>query len=44
MLVMLRLSLCVSKVCSLWTPSVKWSHGNWTLRCKVKGGGLAAAD
>ncbi|MGB8508432.1 MAG: site-specific integrase [Pyrinomonadaceae bacterium] len=38
MLVMLRLSLRVSEVCSLWASSVKWSHGRWTLRCKVKGG------
>jgi integrase/recombinase XerD len=39
MLVMLRLSLRVSEVCSLRASSVKWSHGRWTLRCKVKGGG-----
>ena len=38
MLVMLRLSLRVSEVCSLRTSSVKWSHGRWTLRCRVKGG------
>jgi integrase/recombinase XerD len=38
MLVMLRLSLRVSEVCSLRASSVKWSHGRWTLRCKVKGG------
>jgi integrase/recombinase XerD len=38
MLVMLRLSLRVSEVCSLRTSSMKWSHGRWTLRCKVKGG------
>jgi integrase/recombinase XerD len=38
MLVMLRLSLRVSEVCSLCASSVKWSHGRWTLRCKVKGG------
>lgn len=38
MLVMLRLSLRVSEVCSLTASSVKWSHGRWTLRCKVKGG------
>jgi integrase/recombinase XerD len=38
MLVMLRLSLRVSEVCSLKASSVKWSHGRWTLRCKVKGG------
>jgi site-specific recombinase XerD len=38
MLVMLRLSLRVSEVCSLRASSVIWSHGRWTLRCKVKGG------
>jgi integrase/recombinase XerD len=38
MLVMLRLSLRVSEVCRLRALSVKWSHGRWTLRCKVKGG------
>src|SRR3712207_3794250 len=38
MLVMLRLSVRVSEVCSLRVSSVRWSHGRWTLRCKVKGG------
>jgi integrase/recombinase XerD len=38
MLVMLRLSLRVSEVCSLRASSVRWSHGRWTLRCRVKGG------
>ena len=38
MLVMLRLSLRVSEVCRLRASSMKWSHGRWTLRCKVKGG------
>lgn len=38
MLVMLRLSLRVSEVCSLHASSMKWSHGRWTLRCRVKGG------
>jgi integrase/recombinase XerD len=38
MLVMLRLSLRVSEVCSLKSSSMKWSHGRWTLRCRVKGG------
>jgi integrase/recombinase XerD len=38
MLVMLRLSLRVGEVCSLRATSVRWSHGRWTLRCKVKGG------
>ncbi len=39
MLVMLRLSLRVSEVCSLRASSMKWSQGRRTLRCKVKGGG-----
>jgi integrase/recombinase XerD len=38
MLVMLRLSLRVAEVCSLRASSIKWSHGRWTLRCRVKGG------
>jgi integrase/recombinase XerD len=38
MLVMLRLSLRVSEVCSLRASSIKWSHGRWTVRCKIKGG------
>jgi integrase/recombinase XerD len=38
MLVMLRLSMRVAEVCSLKASSMKWSHGRWTLRCKVKGG------
>jgi integrase len=38
MLVMLRLSMRVSEACSLRASSIKWSHGRWTLRCKVKGG------
>jgi site-specific recombinase XerD len=38
MLVMLRLSLRVSEVCSLRSSSVRWSHGRWILKCKVKGG------
>jgi site-specific recombinase XerD len=38
MLVMLRLSLRVAEVCALRATSVKWSHGRWILRCKIKGG------
>ena len=38
MFVMLRLSMRVAEVCSLRASSIKWSHGRWTLRCKVKGG------
>jgi integrase len=37
MLVMTRLSLRVSEICSLRASSVKWSHGRWTLWSKVKG-------
>lgn len=42
MLMMLRLSLRVSEVCSLRASSVKWSHGRWTLRCKVKRAGRSS--
>ena len=38
MLIMLRLSLRVAEVCALKCSSIKWSHGRWTLRCKIKGG------
>ena len=38
LLVMLRLSLRVAEVCALKCSSIKWSHGRWTLRCKIKGG------
>jgi len=38
MLVMLRLSMRVAEVCLLRASFIKWSHGRWTLRCKVKGG------
>lgn len=38
MLIMLRLSLRVAEVSSLRVSSLVWSHGRWTLGCKVKGG------
>jgi integrase/recombinase XerD len=38
LLLMLRTSLRVSEACSLKASSMKWSHGRWVLRCKVKGG------
>jgi integrase/recombinase XerD len=38
LLVMLRLSLRLAEAGSLRVSSIKWSHGRWTLRCKVKGG------
>lgn len=38
MLVMLRLSLRLAEVSTLRRSSIKWSHGRWLLRCKIKGG------
>ncbi|MBA2502314.1 MAG: tyrosine-type recombinase/integrase [Pyrinomonadaceae bacterium] len=38
MLVMLRLSLRLAEASTLSTSSVRWSHGRWILRCKIKGG------
>lgn len=38
MLVMLRLSLRLSEVCSLRRTSITTSGGRWILKCKVKGG------
>lgn len=38
MLLMLRTSLRVSEACSLRASSIKWSHGRWILKFKVKGG------
>jgi site-specific recombinase XerD len=38
LLLMLRTSLRVSEVCSLRVSSVKWSHGRWIMKFKVKGG------
>ena len=38
LLLMLRTSLRVSEICSLKASSVKWSHGRWVVRLKVKGG------
>ena len=35
---MLRLSLCVSEACSLKSSQIKWSHGRWIVKVKVKGG------
>jgi integrase/recombinase XerD len=37
-LLMLRTSLRVGEVCSLKVSSIKWSHGRWILKFKVKGG------
>lgn len=38
LLTMLRLSLRVSEACSLKSSQIKWSHGRWILKVKVKGG------
>jgi integrase/recombinase XerD len=38
LLVMLRLSLRLSEVCSLRRSSITRSQGRWVIRCKVKGG------
>ncbi|MFP5261771.1 MAG: tyrosine-type recombinase/integrase [Blastocatellia bacterium] len=38
LLLMLRTSLRVSEACSLRSSSVKWSHGRWIIKFKVKGG------
>jgi integrase/recombinase XerD len=38
LLMMLRTSLRVAEACSLKASSIRWSHGRWTLRFKVKGG------
>lgn len=37
-LLMLRTSLRVSEACSLKVTSIKWSHGRWILKFKIKGG------
>lgn len=38
LLLMLRLGVRVSEACSLRVSSIKWSHGRWTVKFKVKGG------
>jgi integrase/recombinase XerD len=38
MLVMLRLSLRLAEVSQLRLSSIKWSHGRWILKYKIKGG------
>lgn len=38
MLVMLRLSLRLTEVSTLRASAIKWSHGRWILKCKIKGG------
>ena len=37
-LLMLRTSVRVSEACSLKMSTVKWSHGRWVIKFKVKGG------
>lgn len=38
MLIMFRLGMRLAEVCSLCRSSIKWSHGRWIVKCKVKGG------
>ena len=38
LLTLLRTGLRVAEVCGLKSSSIKWSHGRWTLKFKVKGG------
>jgi integrase/recombinase XerD len=38
LLLMLRTSIRVSEACNLRLSQVKWSHGRWTIKFKVKGG------
>jgi site-specific recombinase XerD len=38
LLLMLRTSIRVSEACSLRLSQVKWSHGRWVIKIKVKGG------
>ena len=37
-LIMLRLGLRVSEVCSMRASAIKWSHGRFVVKCRVKGG------
>jgi integrase/recombinase XerD len=38
MMIMLRLSLRLAEVSTLQISSIKWSHGRWILKCRIKGG------
>jgi integrase/recombinase XerD len=38
LLIMLRLSLRLAEVSALRVSAIRWSHGRWILRCKIKGG------
>ena len=38
LLVFCRLGLRLTEVCSLRASNLKWSHGRWILKCKIKGG------
>ena len=38
LLTLLRTSLRVAEVCNLRSSSIRWSHGRWTLKFKIKGG------
>jgi integrase len=38
LLLLLRTSLRTAEACSLRSSSIRWSHGRWTIKVKVKGG------
>jgi integrase len=38
LLVLFRLGLRVAEACALWVSDLKWSHGRWLIKFKVKGG------
>ncbi|MFL6211731.1 MAG: tyrosine-type recombinase/integrase [Pyrinomonadaceae bacterium] len=38
LLLMLRTSIRVSEACNLRLSQMKWNHGRWVIKCKVKGG------
>lgn len=38
LLIMLRTSIRVSEACAIRVSSVRWSHGRWVFKIKVKGG------
>jgi integrase len=40
LLLMLRTSIRVSEACNLRLSPVKWSHGRWVIKFKVKGGSI----
>lgn len=38
LLTLLRTSLRAAEICNLKSSSIRWSHGRWTLKFKIKGG------